>query len=117
MNKLMYLAMNFLAETDVDTGDEDLNKILNNIFNLINNVLMPIIWISLAAFLTIKGAMLGTQIVKAADEPQVRQEKISSLKYLVIGILVAVGVSVAATFLIDYFKKQLLLDGTAFLPY
>ena len=52
MNKLIF--MNFYFRKDVDTGDEDLNKILNNIFNLINNVLMPIIWISLAAFFNYK---------------------------------------------------------------
>ena len=48
----------------------------------------------------VKGALLGVQIVKAADEPQVRQEKIGSLKWLVIGCCLGFGITTAAKFLI-----------------
>ena len=67
--------------------------------------LMIFIYAALGLFLVVKGALLGMQIVKAADEPQVRQEKIGSLKWLVIGVAIAFGVAIAADVLIDYFAK------------
>lgn len=107
MNRIMMNVVSFLAAETNPVGDEGLNEILNKILGIVNDTLMPIIWIGLGLFLTIKGAMIGTQIVKAADEPQVRQEKIGSLKYLIIGIFIAFIVSFAATALVNYFKLQL----------
>ena len=73
----------------------------------IAQTILTIIYIVLGLFLVIKGALLGMQIVKAADEPQVRQEKIGSLKWLVIGIAIAYGVSFVAQLLVNYFKGQI----------
>jgi transposase len=83
-------------------------RTVDKIKEVVKNIILPIIWASLGLLLGIKGAILGTQIVKASDEPQVRQEKINSLKYLVIGVAIAFGVSFAATPLLEFFKQSLI---------
>ena len=40
-------------------------------------------------------------VMKAADEPQVRQEKISGFKYLAIGLGIAIVVLSLATVIVD----------------
>ena len=94
--------INLLAE---GTGAEGIDGAWEMVSNIVNNTLMPIIYAALGLFLLVKGAHLGMQIVKAADEPQVRQEKIGSLKWLVIGVAIAFGVAVLADVLIDYFAE------------
>lgn len=86
--------------------NEDLSSAMKVVTDIAQTIL-TIIYIVLGLFLVIKGALLGMQIVKAADEPQVRQEKIGSLKWLVIGIAIAYGVSFVAQLLVNYFKGQI----------
>ncbi len=88
-----------------DVGDAGLATVMEKLNDIVNGTIMPIIWIVLGLFLVVKGAILGMQIVKAADEPQVRQEKIGSLKWLVIGVAIAYGVSGVASFVLNYFKN------------
>ena len=97
--------MNFLAEVSGSAGVEALSDKIAYIADLI----VKIIYVVLAAFLIVKGAILGMQIVKAADEPQVRQEKIGSLKWLVIGVAIAYGVAAIADFAIDFIADTLTL--------
>ena len=95
--------MNFLD--DVTMGEGDTSK-LQEVWDGVNKVvdqLMPFVYAALGLFLVVKGAILGMQIVKAADEPQVRQEKIGSLKWLAIGVAIAFGVAILADVLIGYF--------------
>ena len=84
--------------------DSGINEALEMVQNIVNTITM-IIYIVLGAFLVVKGALLGMQIVKAADEPQVRQEKIGSLKWLVIGVAIAYAVTFAADILTGYLDK------------
>ena len=101
MYKLITLAVTALGEEGgLDAG---LSEVLQQIEEVVNGTLMPIIYVSLGLFLVVKGAIIGTQIVKAADEPQLRQEKINSLKYLVIGIAIAYVVALVADALLGYF--------------
>ena len=86
------------------TGDPGLDDMMETIWEVVGKVQI-FLYFALAAVLVVKGAMLGVQIVKAADEPQVRQEKINSLKWLVIGIAVAYGVTIGAPALIKYFSS------------
>ena len=94
-----------LSEAGTVTGDNTsgISDALETVKGIVNNVVLPIIYAVLGLFLVVKGALLGVQIVKAADEPQVRQEKIGSLKWLVIGIAIAFAVTYAAGLLTDYF--------------
>lgn len=69
-------------------------------------LLLYVIYFALGLLLVIKGALLGMQIVKAADEPQVRQEKIGSLKWLVIGVAIAYGISLVAQVLVSWMYKE-----------
>ena len=97
--------VNFFA-TASDVSNSDLAKLMAKVEE-IGDLILTIIYIVLGVFLVIKGALLGMQIVKAADEPQVRQEKIGSLKWLVIGIAIAYGVAFAADILLGVFAKEL----------
>lgn len=91
------------AGSTPETSDSGINEALKKVSDIVNGVLMPVIYAVLALFLIVKGALLGVQIVKAADEPQVRQEKIGSLKWLVIGCAIAFAVTFVADILIKYF--------------
>ena len=97
--------INFLLEGSAElTGS--LSSAMEKLTGIVDTIL-TIIYIVLGLFLVIKGALLGMQIVKAADEPQVRQEKIGSLKWLVIGVAIAYAVTFVADILVDYFKGAL----------
>ncbi len=100
--------VNLLASMDVSgsISDTDLAGLMDKINN-IGQTILNVIYIVLGLFLVIKGALLGMQIVKAADEPQVRQEKIGSLKWLVIGIAIAYGVAGVANILVKVITKSI----------
>lgn len=99
--------MNFLISVDTSgISDSGLAGAMTRLGE-IAQIILNIIYIVLALFLIIKGAILGMQIVKAADEPQVRQEKIGSLKWLVIGVAIAYGVAGVANIVIKVFAKEL----------
>ena len=76
---------------------DDVRELIDEIYEITHGTILPILWAVLGIFFVVKGALLGIQIVKSADEPQVRQEKIGALKWLAIGVAVAY----AATFLVD----------------
>lgn len=102
--------MNFLSSL-VDTSsitNSDLASAMEKLGEIVNTI-MIVIYIVLGLFLIIKGALLGFQIVKAADEPQVRQEKIGSLKWLVIGVAIGYGVAGVAHVLINVISGSLKL--------
>lgn len=79
--------LNKTISTEIE--NEGLNDMMEKISAVVYDTVMPIIYGVLGLFLVVKGAILGVQIVKAADEPQVRQEKIGSLKWLIIGCAIA----------------------------
>ena len=87
-----------------DTADEGINEMMDKIEDIVYNIVLPIIWGVLGLFLVVKGALLGVQIVKAADEPQVRQEKIGSLKWLVIGCAIAFAASGVVAVIFGFFS-------------
>lgn len=115
----MLRLINFLVESsgidgiDSNTsGGSKLNSAYSQIYDLVNSYVLPVIYAALGLFLLIKGALLGMQIVKAADEPQVRQEKIGSLKWLVIGVAIAFGVTIAVDVVMSVFRDSLLSTDT-----
>ena len=76
-----------------DIEDEELSELMQVIKDVVMGIVMPIIYVVLGLFLVVKGSLLGIQIVKSADEPQIRKEKIGSLKWLVIGVAIAYAAS------------------------
>ena len=88
----------------VSTGDEDLDNMFQKISDIVYAVVIPIIWIVLGLFLVVKGSILGVQIVKSADEPQVRQEKIGSLKWLIIGVAISAAAAGFVKVIIGFFS-------------
>ena len=110
----MWRLVNLLANgDDVNIGEgmsgfegSEVNEALQKVVDLVHGPVLDVIMIVLGLFLVVKGAILGVQIVKAADEPQVRQEKIGSLKWLIIGIAVAYGITFAAKAILSTFKNN-----------
>lgn len=86
--------------------DEGLKTVMQKIGEIVSGTVMPIIYAVLGLFLVVKGAILGVQIVKSADEPQVRQEKIGSLKWLVIGVAVAFLAAGVVHVVMNFFEGQ-----------
>lgn len=84
------------AATD-EIEDQNVRSLMEQIADIVHGTVMPIIWVVLGLFFVVKGTLLGVQIVKSADEPQVRQEKVSSLKWLAIGV----GIAYASSFVVD----------------
>ena len=99
MLELINVLVGDLAGSLTDSNAKEAMAMVKSVVKTITTI----IYIVLGLFLVVKGALIGMQIVKAADEPQVRQEKISSLKWLVIGVAVAYAVTIAADLLTDYF--------------
>ena len=91
--------MNFLRMledvTDLETEAKDLWS--KNIEPIVELVLWILV-IVLAVVFIVKAILTALAVMKAADEPQVRQEKLNGFKYLAIGLGVAIVViTLAAT--------------------
>ena len=64
-------------------------------------IVMYILIAVLAVVFIIKAITTALAVMKAADEPQVRQEKLASFKYLAIGLGVAIVVISLATVIVN----------------
>ena len=81
------------------------------LWNSVMGIVTAIIWILvgvLAVILIIKGVTTALAVVKAADEPQVRQEKLGAFKYLAIGMGVALIIAVLAGTLLSVFGTSMI---------
>ena len=90
---------------NTEIKDEGIKSMMSKIEDIVNNTVMPILWVVLGLFLMVKGALLGVQIVKSADEPQVRQEKVGALKWLVIGVAIAYAATFVVRVVIGFFEN------------
>ncbi len=91
--KLQININEFSSKSTISTEipEQDISNLMQKITEIVYTIVLPVIWALLGALLVVRGAILGIKIIKAADEPQVRQEKIGALKWLVIGVAIAYG--------------------------
>lgn len=94
----------YIKATGSDIADEEIGGLMEKIKSIVNEAVLPILYWTIGIFLVIKGAILGTQIVKSADEPNVRLEKVRALKWLVIGVGIAFAASSLVGVITGYFK-------------
>ena len=94
-----------VTASDGVTGDKRLNGLLDTIVGIVNGVLLPIIYIATGLYLVVKGTVLAVQIVKAADEPSIRREKIGAFKWLVIGVAIAYAATTVVGVVTGFFKN------------
>lgn len=91
-------------------GNEHLDGALGKVQVVVNKAILPIIYIVTSLFLIIKGTVLGFQIVKSADDPNVRREKIHGLKWLIIGVAITYAATSVVGLVTGFFKSELNLN-------
>lgn len=90
---------------DTEIENEDLSELMSKLKEIVNTIIIPVLYAGLTILLVLKGAILGVQIVKSADEPQVRREKVGALKWLLIGVFVAYAATGVVSALTGFFKE------------
>lgn len=91
-------------DTLYDVDNENIRSLLENILEITNEFVLPILYSVIGMVLVVKGALLGVQIVKSADMPEVRAEKVRALKWLAIGVAIAFAASSIVGLLTGFFK-------------
>lgn len=88
MNSLLWM-----LETEQGKESSALGAEVKNLWNTqIQPLVSTAIWILVAVLgvvFVVKAVMTAMAVMRAADEPQVRQEKLNGFKYLAIGLVVA----------------------------
>ena len=100
-----YVSGQYSSSTNTYIKDERLRGLLEKITLIVNTTIIPIIYALTSMFLIIKGGMLGVEIVKSADNINVRQEKIGALKWLVIGVAIAYLSTTLVGLVTGFFQK------------
>ena len=102
---------NLLWMLETATGDGLLNEgSFAEIWTVVWPILKIVIYAILAVLgvvLIIKGITTALAVVKAADEPQVRQEKIGSFKYMAIGVVIAAAIVAVMAVVLNIFTANL----------
>lgn len=86
MNKLLWM----LEEEGTKGGlDAAKDTLMSSVWPIVSTVLWILVAV-LAVVFIFKAVTTAMAVMKAADEPQVRQEKLNGFKYLAIGLGVAI---------------------------
>lgn len=75
------------------TEDNKLQDTANSLWAELQPIVTTVIWVLvavLAVVFIIKAITTAMAVMKAADEPQVRQEKLNGFKFLAIGLGIAI---------------------------
>lgn len=78
------------------TDNTKINQTIDSIIHIVNSYAIPVLWVLLGILLVVRGVMLAIDIVKASDEADVRQKKISGLVWLIIGVFAGYAITIAA---------------------
>lgn len=100
----------YILASSNNVKDPRVRDLLDDIQIITNTVALPIIYIITTMFLVIKGAILGVQIIKSADNSSIRSEKIGALKWLVIGVAIAYAATTLVGIVSGFFKETLGLN-------
>lgn len=92
------LELLMLTGTDLGVKPEEAWELARKIIEPVVYILMGILII----ILIIKGITTAMAVVKAADDVQLRQEKLSSFKYLAIGLGVGIVILLVLSFSLNY---------------
>ena len=102
---------------------DDAKKVPDTVEELFSMKIWPIVsdvlWILvavLAVIAVIKGVTTAMAVMKAADEPQVRQEKIGAFKYLAIGLGIAIVIISLANIIVTMILKKAVVDTNLDIP-
>lgn len=85
------------------TGSSEFNKTISEMLYITNSIVIPILWVVLGLLLIIRGIMLGIDIVKSADEPEVRSKKVHGLIWLFIGVFLGFVATISASYVMSMF--------------
>ena len=83
--------------TGAYTSNSRVNSVIADILEIVNDYVIPILWILLGVLLITRGVILAIGIVKASDEAEVRQSKIKGLTWLIIGVLAGYAITIGAS--------------------
>ncbi|MBR3891650.1 MAG: hypothetical protein IKJ30_06250 [Bacilli bacterium] len=100
----LWMLSDILDETGIE--GEKLCELWNSVIGIVTTVIWILVGV-LAIILIVKGVTTALAVVKAADEPQVRQEKLGAFKYLAIGMGVALVIAVLAGTLLSVFGDSM----------
>jgi len=78
------------------TDNTKINQTIDSILHIVNSYAIPVMWVLLGILLVVRGVLLAIDIVKASDEAEVRQKKISGLVWLIIGVFAGYAITIAA---------------------
>ncbi len=85
------------------TPSTKVNTTIGQVLTIINNYVIPAMWIILGVLLITRGIILGIAIVKSSDETEIRKKKIAGLVWLAVGVFVAYAVTIAASYIMAMF--------------
>lgn len=103
--------MNFLWMLDEDPGTGEFGTEACALIEPIMSIVTTVIWVLvgvLGVVFVVKAVTTALAVVKAADEPQVRQEKLGSFKYLAIGLGVALAIASLSAVLLQTFGTEMI---------
>ena len=86
-------------------GDEGIDNLMTKIQNIVNTVIIPVLYTAIGMVLVVKGSILGVEIVKSADDPNTRAQKVHSLKWLAIGTGIAFAASTLVGIVTGFFTN------------
>ena len=92
MNKLLWMLETTNTDTD-KTQAAGLDAAKETLMEQVWPIVSTVLWVLtalLAVVFIVKAVTTAMAVMKAADEPQVRQEKLNAFKYLAIGLGVAI---------------------------
>ena len=85
------------------TGNAELNSAIYKALEIVNDYVIPVLWILLGVLLVTRGVILAIGIVKASDEADVRSNKIKGLVWLIIGVFAGYAITISASAVMSIF--------------